>query len=352
MDYVSLVIEPPVPGELCDRAAVRQGLLSGIAEVAVERVRMSETVRLGGVNPRHVALLAQLPGPLPPIVVHRATMEVIDGVHRLMVARRRQAASINAVFFDGEPREAFVLAVELNSARGLPLSLTDRKAAAVRMLADFPGWSNRRLGEVAGLSDKTVAALRRRSGAEIPHPTMRRIGRDGAVYPVDARERRRRAREFLEANPAASTREIALAAGVSPTTAKDVRRRLRAEDSAMPKHRQDGGATTARACPSGLLAGSAPVQVSRPGTPAFAESPDLTIRMRRLRADPSLRFTEVGRKLLRLLEISGTESVEWQSMADSLPMHCAPAVAELARHYAENWLMLADSLSRRLVTDT
>ncbi|WP_218007700.1 ParB/RepB/Spo0J family partition protein [Nocardia vinacea] len=285
-------------------------------------------------NPRHVALLAQLPGPPPPIVVHRATMTVIDGVHRLMAARRRKAATINAVFFDGEPREAFVLAVELNSARGLPLSLADRKAAAARMLADFPEWSNRRLGAVAGLSDKTVAALRRRPGAEIPHPPMRRIGRAGAPFPVDAGERRRRAREFLQANPTASTREIASAAGVSPTTAKDVRRCLRTESAALPHDRRHDRVTSGPAAP--VSAGS---------------SPDLTTSVRRLRADPSLRFTESGRKLLRLLEFSGPDAVDWPAMAESLPTHCAPAVAELARHYAANWLSLADSLSRRVRTD-
>ncbi|MGO4613939.1 hypothetical protein AB4305_07160 [Nocardia sp. 2YAB30] len=240
---------------------------------------------------------------------------------------------------------------ELNSARGRPLPLADRKAADVRMLADFPGWSNRRLGEVAGLSDKNIAAVRRRSDAEVPHPAMWRIGRDCAVYPVAARERRRRAREFLEANPAASTREIALAPRISPTTAKDVRGRLRAQGGAMAEHRQDGGETPARACLGDVLAGSAPGQVARPEFPAFAESTDLT-KVRRLRADPSLRFTEVGRKVLRLLEISGPESVEWQTMAECLPIHHAPAVAELARHYAENGLLPADSSSRRLVTDT
>ncbi|MFI6367620.1 ParB N-terminal domain-containing protein, partial [Nocardia sp. NPDC050630] len=142
----------------------RKGLSEKVVAVGVERIRISGTIRVGGVSSRHLGVLAQLPGPLPPIVVHRATMEVIDGVHRLVVARRRKAVSIDVIFFDGAPQEAFVLAIELNSARGLPLSLADRKAAAGRMLADFPEWSNRRLAELAGLSDKTIASLRRGGG--------------------------------------------------------------------------------------------------------------------------------------------------------------------------------------------
>ncbi|MFI6777287.1 transcriptional regulator [Nocardia sp. NPDC050412] len=318
----------------------RKGLSEKVVAVGVERIRISGTIRVGGVSSRHLGVLAQLPGPLPPIVVHRATMEVIDGVHRLVVARRRKAVSIDVVFFDGAPQEAFVLAIELNSARGLPLSLADRKAAAGRMLADFPEWSNRRLAELAGLSDKTIAALRRGSGAEYSHPT-RRIGRDGTAYPMDASARRRRAREFLEADPAASTREIASAAGISPTTAKDVRRRLRVQLGAASQYRRDGEVAP-EASPAGLVTGSA----RRP------HSPDRTLMAHRLRADPSLRFTEVGRKLLRLLAIADPAPEEWQSMADSVPPHCASAVAELARCYAESWASLADSVSRHLGTDT
>ncbi|MFI6364027.1 AsnC family protein [Nocardia sp. NPDC050630] len=158
---------------------------------------------------------------------------------------------------------------------------------------------------------------------------------------MDASARRRRAREFLEADPAASTREIAAAAGISPTTAKDVRRRLRVQLGAASQYRRHGEVAP-EASPAGLASGSA-----KP-----PHSPDRTLMVRRLRADPSLRFTEVGRRLLRLLAIADPAPEEWQSMADSVPPHCASAVAELARCYAESWLSLADSVSRHLGTDT
>ncbi|MFC7843754.1 transcriptional regulator, partial [Streptomyces sp. NPDC057382] len=106
-------------------------------------------------------------------------MTVIDGVHRLRAVERSGATHISAVLFNGDERQAFLLAVKLNSNHGLPLSLADRKAAALHLLADFPEWSNRRLAGVVGLSDKTVAALRQRSGGDFTHPTTIRGGPHG-----------------------------------------------------------------------------------------------------------------------------------------------------------------------------
>ncbi|MFD0364075.1 ParB/RepB/Spo0J family partition protein [Nocardia sp. GCM10030253] len=341
MDSLAVATEKLIPLYEQRPAGSRGALLSEIAEVPIERIRVTDSPRTGGENARHISQLAEASGRLPPIVLHRQTMTVIDGVHRLRVAQQSGAVSINAVFFNGDERDAFVLAVQLNSSHGLPLSLADRKAAAVRILGDFPEWSDRRLAEVAGLSDKTIAAIRRRSGAEIPHPPPGRLGRDGLMYPNDSGDRRRRAKDFLEANPDASAREIALAAGISLTTAKNIRRRLRDVDSVKPQRRHEGSATAERSAAGAGVPGDGSPHVRQ-------ESADPMQMVRRLRADPSLRFTEVGRRLLRLLEVSTSEPVEWRSMATSLPIHCAPTVAELARQHAENWMALAESLSRRI----
>lgn len=62
-------------------------------------------------------------------------------------------------------------------------------------------------------------------------------------------------------------------------------------------------------------------------------SSDLTITVRSLRVEPSFRCTERRQDFLRALQLSGSDSVEWQSMADGFPIHRAPAVAGL-RHFA------------------
>jgi hypothetical protein len=68
---------------------------------------------------------------------------------------------------------------------GLPLSLRDRKAAALRILTMEPETSDRAVAAKTGLSDKTVVTIRRRLGAEIPRSDTRRnsAGLDGVRVP-------------------------------------------------------------------------------------------------------------------------------------------------------------------------
>lgn len=137
---------------------------------------------------------------------------------------------IEVGFFDGSDHEVFVRAVEVNP-HGLPLSLRERKAAAVRILAGRPDMSDRSIASITGLSAKTLAAIRDRSGAEIPH-LNRRLGSDGRLRPLDAAQARRRAARLLTDNPGAPLRQIAHAAGISLGTGRDA---MRAFCSAMVK---------------------------------------------------------------------------------------------------------------------
>ncbi|WP_329324774.1 ParB/RepB/Spo0J family partition protein [Streptomyces luteogriseus] len=340
MDHISASVQKPVQQHLHRRDPHLGGLLSEITRVPISRILVVGSLRTVGEDPRHINALAEVCSELPPIVIHRKTMTVIDGVHRLRAVENSGATHISAVLFNGDEREAFVLAVKLNSNHGLPLSLADRKAAALHMLADFPEWSNRRLAGVVGLSDKTVAALRRRSGAELPHPPAVRLGRDGVAYPLAASEGRSRAQVYLAAHPDASAQEVARAAGISLTTAKDARKRARAVPGEPSTTAQPNDGPV-RACGAGH-----PARVKPPrAQPAGA---DLALAVRRLRADPSLRFTEVGRKLLRTLDPTAAQPHDWAAMASSIPIHCAPLIAELARHHAESWQLLADSLTERI----
>src|SRR5262249_14449183 len=139
-----------------------------------------------------IRMLAEVHEDTPPIVVHRKTMRVIDGMHRLRAAVLRGADTIAVRFFDGSEQDAFVLAVELNHAHGLPLSQADRGAAAARIVRSHPHWSDRMIASRTGLSAKTVGGIRARASVEIPQ-SHARIGRDGRVRPVTTADARRQA---------------------------------------------------------------------------------------------------------------------------------------------------------------
>src|SRR3954471_3912118 len=84
--------------------------------VAMDELHPSESLRMGGVNEEHVLALVESAADLPPILVHRATMRVIDGLHRIRAARLRGDDAIEVRYFDGSEDDAFVLGVRENIA--------------------------------------------------------------------------------------------------------------------------------------------------------------------------------------------------------------------------------------------
>jgi ParB-like chromosome segregation protein Spo0J len=192
-----------------------------------------DSPRISGENSDHVRTLAQSEGQLPPVTVHRASMRVIDGMHRLHAAQLRGDSEIEVRLFDGDEESAFVLAVQSNIAHGLPLTLADRVAAATRIFKANPGLSDRSIASATGLAAATVAGIRERATDECAQLNAR-IGRDGKVRPLSSAEGRRLASELIGEKPDASLREIAREAGVSPATVRDVRKRLGRGDDPVP----------------------------------------------------------------------------------------------------------------------
>src|SRR5580704_2926438 len=131
-----------------------------IVTVPVQSLKPGESPRSGGESKAHIARLAEVEGPLPPILVDRRTMRVIDGMHRLLAAALKGQETVSVVFFDGSPADAFLQAVRANVTHGLPLSQADRRAAAERIIASHPHLSDRALAESVGLAARTVAAIR------------------------------------------------------------------------------------------------------------------------------------------------------------------------------------------------
>ncbi|MFI8993283.1 transposase [Streptomyces sp. NPDC053542] len=134
-------------------------------------LRPGENIRTHGENQEYITTLAQSPMKLPPIFVHRGTMRILDGMHRLKAAELRGDQSIEVVFFDGDEEDAFVAAVSSNAQHGMPLSFDDRTAAATRILHARPHWPDRTIASVTGLDPRTVHALRGRTGVPDPQPS-------------------------------------------------------------------------------------------------------------------------------------------------------------------------------------
>jgi len=156
------------------------GLDPLLVRIPLAAILPADSPRLAGENAGHIRVLAELQVALPPIVVHRDTMRIIDGMHRFRAAALRGDSDIEVCFFDGKEDDAFVLAVQSNVTHGLPLSRSDRARAALRILASHPSWSDRMIAGAAGVSPKTVGAIRRRSIVEIPQLAAR-VGADGGL---------------------------------------------------------------------------------------------------------------------------------------------------------------------------
>jgi hypothetical protein len=166
-------------------AWLSDNLAGQVVELTIHDLLPADSPRSKAEDSHHVKVLAETAQSLPPILVQRSSMRVIDGMHRLRAAQLRGARTITARLLDCTPQQAFVIAVKANVSHGLPLSLADRKAAAARLLAAMPEWSDRAIASVSGLSHKTVGAIRRQSSGEIPQ-TGARLGRDGRMRVMPA----------------------------------------------------------------------------------------------------------------------------------------------------------------------
>lgn len=314
---------------------------SVIARVPVEALLAGLSTRVNGTSEDHARLLADSTAVLPPIIVQRSTMRVIDGMHRLRAAVLRGHSHIAVRFYDGPDRDVVVLAVQANVAHGLPLSLADRTAAAEQIMGTHPEWSDRLIAATTGLAPRTVTTIRLRiSGAEFG--TVR-LGRDGRVRPLDSASRRRVAESLIAAKPHASLREIAREAGVAPSTVKLVRERMRAGLDAVTDHQRRQLERRAQPTPSDtqpadnvtLRAERRTLAVDRPSA------------LQSLRKDPSLRFNDAGRNLLLWLDAVPIDPDKVRRVVGNVPEHWLDTVIALARENSRAWLDLVRQLERQ-----
>lgn len=331
--------EPRPPKGLGSESECGTSTADGIVSVLVSELRLPDSPRIAGENTKHTRMLADSEADFPPVIVHRPTMRIIDGLHRLRATVLRGQDRIRVRFFDGSLDDAFVLAVETNVAHGLPLSLADRRAAATRIIRSHPFWSDRAIALVSGLSHKTVGSLRRGLSGEITQLDVR-VGRDGRCRPVDSAAGRLAASKLLRDAPDASLREIAQAAGIAVETARNVRKRLSVDPDPVPARQRTPRATDE---PPRLA-----VLTGQRSDAVDARATDTSHSLiERLRGDPSLRHSETGRVLLRLLSVLAVGEDGLERLANHVPQHCTDSVAEAAKQCAVVWRSFAELMRKR-----
>lgn len=314
---------------------------SGPVKVPIDALATDLSPRRSGLDQRHLTALAGVggsdAGSYPPIVVHRESMAVLDGVHRLAAARSLGHSVVTVIFFDGTEMEAVLEAISLNLHRThpagcMPLNLADRKAAATDLLRRDPALSDRAVGRYCGLSPATVASIsgRRRSDGQ-----GGRDGFDGRTRALDCTALRQRIIAAIEEDPEASLRAIARRSGASPETVRKVRRQ-RAEQSEQTE--QTDGSRESIADPGLELP-----------PPAFLNRRRTAPRWQE---DAAHRATSEGQAFAEWFQRSDVDDNEWRRYVASIPLSRIYEVVDDARRRAKVWESLARSLESRVDLST
>jgi len=144
--------------------------------------------RVGGLDLDHVKALEGVAEAWPPLkVVQRGgSFILVDGFHRFAAAQNLGLETISAeILMPPEDGDLLGLAFALNAVHGRPLTLSDRRAFAARLLKAHPDWSEREIARRAGLVQPTVGKIRQELEAQAAiTPTDNRVGRDGRSYAV------------------------------------------------------------------------------------------------------------------------------------------------------------------------
>lgn len=320
-------VEHPVDFAMTDIA--RRTPREASHDVEIKLLKLEMSPRFGGQDLDHVRTLSFRFDDCPPILVERSTSTVIDGVHRVLAAKMLGRDTIGVHYFEGSHEDAFVEAVRANVTHGKPLTLAEREAAAGKLLEMHADWSNRLIGHVCGLSDKTVGRLRKTT-AELPQLSSR-VGRDGRHRPVDSRPLRNEIAEALRARPDSNPEELAQLLSTSASTVRDVRNRLQRGDSPTPSER-------------GVKAGDQQRSASTKSNGA-RRAVSAAIEWRDDRAILAL---PRGTELAEWLDQTKIRASRWASLVDEIPLGRIPQLIEEAQARAVEWSNFATALEARL----
>ncbi|WP_406395223.1 hypothetical protein OG806_36080 [Streptomyces sp. NBC_00882] len=143
--------------------------------------------------------------------------------------------------------------------------------------------------------------------------------------------------------PDAPLRHIAEEAGVAISTVHRMRQGLSLGTATIAPTVAQTATSAVATLRQGLHLASVPKPSELPAHNTVRE-PARAIDI--LSKDPSIRFTESGRSLLRWLNGQAQGLALGERLKAAVPPHCAPMVAEVASHYAKEWERFAASLQQ------
>ena len=325
----SVPVAPPGPTIVAPEVGAPE-----VVEIPIDELNLGPSMRDRGIDPAHVATLAEVPASWPPILVNRSDGSIVDGQHRVLAAKQLGLRRVLGVWFDGTPEEGYLEFVRRNVAHGLPLTLVERRRAARRILGSRPEFSDRGIGALCGLSPRTVARLREEAGTDAArtngaHHPKGRVGRDGRVRPIDPAAVRKQIAEEIVRQPDASLRKIASAVGASPETVRSVRNEMRTVTCSTPgdAHAAGESLATVRA----ILAGSrkAPIVDACRDDRAFTDRED-------------------GQRFVDWLNSTSVEPGDLWRYVESVPLSRVYVIADEARRRAEFWTRFAMAVEGRV----
>lgn len=289
--------------------------------VEIKLLKAGLSPRVAEQDLEHAKALAHRLDDCPPVIVHRATMTIIDGVHRILAAKMLGRKLVKIRYFDGSFEEAYFEGVRANVTHGKPLTLSERELAATKILEMRGEWSNRLVGDMCALSDKTVARLR---AAMSSHPDSgSRIGRDGRKRPLGTSEVRTKIATAILDDPRVSTKKLAESFVASPSTIRDVRRRLERGEEPIVRNRRvtDVGYQAPPTQSSGL-----PIEWSK---------------------DPAINALPNGLAFGRWLDLTSIKEIDWLPTVEIVPLGRIPHLINEGRLRAIEWGRFVSTLEER-----
>lgn len=109
----------------------------------------------------------------PPVVVFvdsKGVHWLADGFHRCAAAEQAGLAEVAADVREGSKKDALLHAASANAQHGLRRTNADKRRAVALVLAACPKWSDRKVGEVCGVSHPFVANVRKAQVVTVTTP--------------------------------------------------------------------------------------------------------------------------------------------------------------------------------------